>query len=78
MSPLLEIADLSIAAGEFALVAGVSATLDAGATLGVVGRSGSGKTTTALAVLGHLREGTRHTGGQVILDGHAMLPAPSN
>ena len=44
-----------------------------GAALAVLGASGAGKTTLALTLLGHLRQGLRHTQGQVDVDGHTPL-----
>src|SRR4051812_29741552 len=56
------------------IVADVSFTVAAGEILGVVGESGCGKTTTGLALLGHMREGTRVAGGSVVLaDGRDVL-----
>ncbi len=55
MSHLLEIKDLEVAFhtmdSHIHAVNGVSLTLDAGETLGLVGETGAGKTTTALSVL---------------------------
>lgn len=60
---LLEVRDLSVAFGRHdPVVRGVSFTLDAGARLGLIGESGSGKTVTALAVMGLLPENARVTG----------------
>ena len=55
---LLEVSDLSVAFGRRRRLAvdAVSFRLDAGQRLGIIGESGSGKTVTALAVLGLLPE----------------------
>jgi len=56
MSALLEVDGLRtsfrVEAGEFSAVDGVSFTLDAGRTLGLVGESGCGKSVTALSIMG--------------------------
>jgi peptide/nickel transport system ATP-binding protein len=56
MSALLEVDGLRtsfrVDAGEFAAVDGVSFSLDAGRTLGLVGESGCGKSVTALSIMG--------------------------
>ena len=50
----------------------ISFGLDRGATLGIVGESGCGKTMTALALMGLLPEGTKAS-GKVKLDGRDIL-----
>ena len=47
------------------IVEDVSFTLQAGSTLGIVGETGSGKTTSALAMLGYSQPGTVITHGEV-------------
>jgi peptide/nickel transport system ATP-binding protein len=71
IAPLVEVRDLVMgpAAGGPALVDGVGFTLRRGEILGVAGRSGSGKTTTALALLGHLRPGLALRAGSVRVRG---------
>ena len=88
--PLLEVRDLQVhfpfrrglfgAAGVIRAVDGVSFDIRPGETLGLVGESGCGKTTTARAIIGLLDRGVMN--GEVLLDGHridqlsrpAMLP----
>ncbi len=71
---LLEVTDLSVAFGRRRRVAvdGVSFTLDAGQRLGIIGESGSGKTVTALAVLGLLPENAL-VSGSVRLAGQELI-----
>lgn len=71
---LLEVTDLSVAFGRRRRIAvdGVSFALDAGQRLGIIGESGSGKTVTALAVLGLLPE-TAQVTGSVRLGGQELV-----
>jgi peptide/nickel transport system ATP-binding protein len=73
---LLEVEDLTVRFGAARpVVDGVSFALDAGERLGVIGASGSGKSLTALAVLGLLPEAATAT-GSVRLDGRELLGHP--
>jgi peptide/nickel transport system ATP-binding protein len=73
---LLEVEDLTVtlntSRGAARAVRGVSFSLDAGATLGLVGESGCGKSMTALAILGLLPEGAKVT-GQVRFEGRDLV-----
>lgn len=63
MSVLLEVRDLTVAFGRRPpAVRGVSFTVEDGQRVGLIGESGSGKTVTALALLGLLPENARVTG----------------
>jgi peptide/nickel transport system ATP-binding protein len=66
MTALLEVDDLRVtlatALGPADALRGVSFTLQAGATLGLIGESGCGKSMTALALMGLLPEGAKVTG----------------
>jgi peptide/nickel transport system ATP-binding protein len=62
MPPLLEVSGLDVSAGPVPLVRGVSFTIGAGERVGLIGESGSGKTLTALSLLGLLPEGVRAAG----------------
>ena len=53
----LKVHDLSVAVGQVEAVHGVSFTLEQGRRTGLIGESGSGKTVTALAVMGLLPDG---------------------
>jgi len=56
---------LSVSAGNATLVDALSFTIRPGEVLALIGESGSGKTTTALALMGHARRGCRVSGGSV-------------
>jgi peptide/nickel transport system ATP-binding protein len=76
--PALEAAGLRIeTTGRREIVADVGFSVAHGECLALVGESGCGKTSTALALLGHARAGTRVTGGTVRLaGGHDVLSMP--
>jgi peptide/nickel transport system ATP-binding protein len=64
--PLVEVEGLRVeTAGGLPIVEDVSFSLEAGGALGVVGETGSGKTTSALAMLGYSQPGTVLTHGDV-------------
>ncbi len=70
MAPLIEIRDLRVEArgddGQVVeIVKGVSFAVENGEVMGLIGESGSGKTTIALALLGYARFGCRLSGGSV-------------
>ena len=78
MTALLEVRDLRTHfrtdEGEFAAVDGVSFTLDAGRTLGLVGESGCGKSVTALSIMGLVPQPPgRIAGGRILFDGEDVL-----
>ncbi len=70
----LEVRDLRIAFGRRQRVAvdGISFSIDEGERLGIIGQSGSGKSVTALAVIGLLPE-TAHVSGSIQLDGRELV-----
>jgi oligopeptide transport system ATP-binding protein len=75
-APLLEVEDLTIALrtsrGIRRAVDGISFSIGTGEILGIAGESGSGKTLTALSLLGLLPLGAR-TSGSVRFDGQELL-----
>jgi oligopeptide/dipeptide ABC transporter ATP-binding protein len=78
-APLLAVSQLSVhyvSAGGARVVRAVedvSLTLGAGETLGIVGESGAGKTTLALAILRLLPPAARIVAGQIGFDGQDLL-----
>ncbi|WP_413791157.1 MULTISPECIES: ABC transporter ATP-binding protein [unclassified Pseudomonas] len=77
MSELIRVQDLRVVAcgerEEVDIVKGVSFSLQKGEVLALIGESGSGKTTIALALLGYARRGCRLAGGVVHIGEHDML-----
>ena len=69
---VLELRDLSITHGDVPLVTDVSLTLAAGERLGIIGESGSGKTLTALAMLG-LLPASLSWAGQVLAKDQSLI-----
>jgi peptide/nickel transport system ATP-binding protein len=55
----------------------VSLEVAEGRTLALVGESGSGKSTVAATLLGHLRHGSRITGGSIHVDGSDVFALPA-
>jgi peptide/nickel transport system ATP-binding protein len=76
-APLLQVDDLHVwfdlqGGGELHAVQGVGFTLERGERLGLVGESGCGKTTTALAIMGLLPP-SASAAGRVLLEGVDVL-----
>jgi peptide/nickel transport system ATP-binding protein len=71
MSGLLDIAGLTVAIGGVALVRSVSLSVSAGEIVGLAGDSGTGKSLTALAVLGLLPRGAA-VSGSILFAGHQI------
>ena len=63
-SPVV-VKDLCVSAGGVTLVDRVSFSIQPGEVLALIGESGSGKTTTALALMGYARRGCQVSGGSV-------------
>ena len=73
MSELLQVRDLTIAFGKKPpVVKGLDLDLGAGQRLGIIGESGSGKTVTALAVMGLLPDNAR-VSGSIKLSGQELI-----
>ena len=76
-TPILAVEDLHVwfdleGGGELHAVQGVSLSLEPGERLGLVGESGCGKTTTALAIMGLLPP-SASVAGRVLIDGRDIL-----
>ena len=75
---LLEISDLEVVyktdLETVRAVNGVSFQIEKGRTLGIVGETGAGKTTTSLAIMGLLPERTgKVLGGKILFNGENLL-----
>jgi peptide/nickel transport system ATP-binding protein len=68
---LLDVESLAVAIAGETRLAGVSLTLEAGEILGLVGASGSGKSLTALAILGLLPPRSQRS-GRILLNGRDL------
>ena len=66
-------AGFSTQKGEVKAVNDVSLEVPAGKIVGIVGESGCGKSMTARAVMGLMKENGRVTGGEILLDGQDLL-----
>jgi oligopeptide/dipeptide ABC transporter ATP-binding protein len=76
--PVMMIRNLRVeTASRFDAVDGVSLDLHAGRVLSLIGESGCGKTTVALALLGHARPGMRVVAGTILLDDANLLSLDS-
>lgn len=69
---LLEIRDLHVHGGDLSLVSGVNFDVDSGERVGLIGESGSGKSLTALAIMGLLSPGLA-AHGQVRFAGEDLV-----
>ena len=80
-APLLEVDNLSVAMRRAVgpaktVVDGVSFTVGRGEMVGLVGGSGSGKTTTMRSILNRLPRQGRVTGGEIRFEGRNLLALP--
>ena len=71
--PQLQVENLQVGGEGYLVVDTVSFTLRPGESLGIAGESGSGKSTLLLSLMGLMRQGLRHVGGSVRLNGMPML-----
>lgn len=74
MSELLNVRGLSAGYGEAVVLQGISLTLEAGQTLALLGRNGTGKTT----LINTLAGATRQHAGDISLGGAALHKLPSH
>jgi len=65
MQTHVEVRGLNVVAGGTSIVADVGFSIPRGGVLALIGESGSGKTTIAMALMGYARLGCRITGGSV-------------
>ena len=70
--PVLEVQELTVRVGPIEVVHHISFALEAGQRTGLIGESGSGKTLTALAIMGLLPEGLAAS-GRVLHRGRDLL-----
>ena len=74
---LLDVQDLRVSyttrAGEVTVLPGLSLALDPGEALGLVGESGCGKSTAALAIVRYLGRAGRITGGRILFEGRDLV-----
>ncbi|MFC8042539.1 ABC transporter ATP-binding protein [Nocardia sp. NPDC057353] len=74
MTPVAEVTALSVTAGDRALLAEVGLRIAAGEVVALVGGSGSGKTTTALALFGEFPAGAAVRGSARVAGRAAFVP----
>ena len=81
MTIVVEVSGLNVVAraddgAEVRIVKDVGFTIAEGEVLALIGESGSGKTTTALALMGYARSGCRITGGRIRIGAIDVLSLP--
>ena len=73
---LLEITNLSLTRGGYSVLDSISFGLDHGRTMGLVGESGAGKSTIALALIGLIRPPEVGIEGTVMFEGQDLVSLP--
>ena len=68
-APHIEVSGLTVAVGDVPIVSDISFAVQRGQVLALIGESGSGKSTTALALMGWCRHGGRIAGGTIRVGG---------
>ena len=74
MTAVLQVENLTLAAGPAALVEDVSFSIAPGEMLALVGESGCGKSVTALAIMRLLAPAIRRTAGRILFDSTDLAP----
>ncbi|BDB29799.1 ABC transporter ATP-binding protein (plasmid) [Cupriavidus sp. P-10] len=78
MGKSVQVRNLRIAAGDTIIVDDVNFHIAPGEVLALIGESGSGKTTTALSLMGYARQGCRIAGGNIrVGDTEVLSLSPS-
>ena len=75
MTPLVDVSSLTVHAGSLSVVSDVSFAMNPGERTGLIGESGSGKTMTALAILGLLPPSMKAS-GSIQIHGQEVIAAP--
>lgn len=77
-TPILSIDHLTLATASGEIVSDLSFEIDRGEIVALTGRSGSGKTSIALAIMGLLPSGIQQTSGTIKWQGDTPLTLPDN
>ncbi len=77
-TPILSIENLTLSTATGEIVTNLSFEIDPGEIVALTGRSGSGKTSIALAVMGLLPPGIQHASGAIQWQGETPLTLPDN
>src|SRR5690625_7659759 len=71
-TPILQITDLQVSTNSTPLLEGISLEIPRGGRVGLIGESGSGKSLTALSIIGLLPQALR-TSGSITFHGRELL-----